>query len=192
MANANTPFGFKPVKMHGSSPMSGGWRRSSSRPRTAPRCSSAIRSSRPAPLTRTALPPSPAQPQLAPSAASCSRLPARQRPALFPHSRAASTACYVLVCTDPHVVYECPGGRRWRRSCGGRRWLERRLHHRCRQCLHRLSGTMLDTSTKATTNGPSAEDPRLRAASRQRDRRATRRCWSRSISPPKLAGTAGV
>jgi hypothetical protein len=70
-----------------------------------------------------------------------------------PRSRAASTACYVLVCTDPHVEYEVQedavGGALAAVDVG----LNADFIIAAGNAYTALSGTMLDTSTKATTAG---------------------------------------
>jgi hypothetical protein len=72
---------------------------------------------------------------------------------VVPRSRAASTACYVLVCVDPAMVYEVQedavGGALAAVDVG----LNADFIIAAGNAYTALSGTMLDTSTKATTAG---------------------------------------
>lgn len=150
MANANTPFGFKPVKMHGSGAMTGGCEvfnvpasdatalfigdpviRAGSA--DANGVATATRASASGNITGVVV-----------GTMDASMNPTR--------SRTASVNSYVLVCTDPDMVYEVQedavGGALAAADVG----LNADIVAGSGSSTTGLSGFQLDTSTKATTS----------------------------------------
>jgi hypothetical protein len=150
MANANTPFGLKPVKMHGSGAMTGGCEifnvpasdatalfigdpvvKAGSA--DADGIATATRAAASGTITGVVV----------------GTMDASKNPT---SSRAASVNSYVLVCTDPNVVYEVQedavGGALAAADVG----LNADIIVAAGNAYTHLSGVMLDTSTKATTS----------------------------------------
>lgn len=150
MANANTPFGFKPVKMIGSAYMTGGCEvfnvpatdstalfigdpvvKAGSADTNG--VSTATRSAASGTITGIVV-----------GTMDASMMPTR--------NRVASVNSYILVCTDPSVVYECQedavGGALAAADVG----LNADIIAASGSTYTGLSGFMLDTSTKATTS----------------------------------------
>jgi hypothetical protein len=153
MANANTPFGFKPVKMHGSSPMSGGLE-TFYVPSTD---GTALFMGDPVIKAGSADANGVATVTRSTAAGAISGIVVGFLPdpvtGVVPHYRAASTAAYVLCCTDPAQVYEVQedavGGALAAVDVG----LNADFIIAAGSTYTGNSGTMLDTSTKATTAG---------------------------------------
>jgi hypothetical protein len=148
MANANTPFGLKPVKMQGSGVLSGG-------------------------LETMYVPASDStalfigDPVIKAGSADANGIPSVTRAATtgaitgvvqgflpdatgtVPKSRAASTAAYVLVSTDPNMVYEIQNAAGLTAADVG---LNANLASGSGSTVTGLSGFQLDDATKATTS----------------------------------------
>jgi hypothetical protein len=77
--------------------------------------------------------------------------------------RAASTAAYVLCCSDPDVSFRDPGGQRWRCLAAADIGLNASIIVAAGSTYTKRSGVMLDTSTKATTATPNSRS-RVRPA----------------------------
>jgi hypothetical protein len=151
MANANTPFGFKPVKMQGSGVVTGGLE-TFYVPATD---ATALFIGDPVIKAGSADANGVATVTRATAGASITGVVQGFLPdatGVVPKSRAASTACYVLCSTDPAIVYEVQedavGGALAAVDVG----LNADFIIAAGSSVTGLSGTMLDTSTKATTN----------------------------------------
>jgi hypothetical protein len=152
MANANTAFGFKPVRMQGNSPMSGGIE-TFYVPSTD---ATALFIGDPVIKAGSADANGVATVTRSTAAGAISGVVVGFLPdstGVVPSSRAASTACYVLCSTDPNMLYECQedavGGALAAVDVG----LNADFIIAAGSTNTHLSGTMLDTSTKATTAG---------------------------------------
>lgn len=151
MANANTPYGFKPVKMQGDSPITGGLE-TFFVPATD---GTALFVGDPVIKAGSADAAGLATVTRATAGAAITGIVLGFLPdstGVIPRSRAASTACYVLVCTDPAMEYEVQedavGGALAAVDVG----LNADFIVAAGNAYTGLSGVMLDTSTKATTS----------------------------------------
>jgi hypothetical protein len=151
MANVDTPFGLKPVKMLGSAYMSGG-EEVFFVPATD---GTALFIGDPVVKAGSADANGVATVTRAAASGSISGVVTGFLPdstGAIPRSRAASTACYVLVCTDPNIEYEVQedavGGALAAVDVG----LNADIIVAAGNTYSAQSGVMLDTSTKATTS----------------------------------------
>lgn len=150
MANANTPFGLRPVKMQGSSPFSGGIETFYVPASDA----TALYVGDPVVKAGSADANGVASVTRAAAAGAITGVVVGFVPngtTTMPAYRAASTAGYALVCTDPHMEYEIQedsvGGALAAADVG----LNADFIVAAGNSYSKQSGVMLDTSTKATT-----------------------------------------